>query len=114
MEFPFECYEVVKRRYVVFYDKEINRDNMESLLDVMNGNAKNGFSEKKTFIVVGPTNEEFSKEDLLFFNGNDTFIVFYLINANNEIFFNDQRVFWFSVDWRKIIKRFNEILKNSR
>ena len=30
---------------------------------------------------------------------------------NNEIYFNDQRVFWFSVDWKKIIKKFNEILK---
>ena len=35
-----------------------------------------------------------------------------LINENSkEIYFNDQRVFWFSVDWKKIIKRFNEILK---
>lgn len=111
IEFPFECYEVVKRRYVVFYDKEINRNNMESILDVINGNAKNSFSEKKTLIVIGHTDEQFNKKDLLFFNGNDTFIVFYLINENNEIFFNDQRAFWFGVDWSKIIKSFNEILK---
>lgn len=111
IEVPFECYEVVKRRYVVFYDKEINRNNMESLLDVINGNTNNSFSEKKTLIVIGHTNEQFNKKDLLFFNGNDTFIVFYLINEKNEIFFNDQRSFWFGVDWSKIIKRFNEILK---
>ncbi len=112
IDFPFECYEVVKRRYVVFYDKEINRNNMESILDVINGNAKNGFSEKKTLIVIGHTNEQFNKKDLLFFNGNDTFIVFYLINENNEVFFNDQRTFWFGVDWSKIIRNFNQILKN--
>ena len=112
IDFPFECYEVVKRRYVVFFDEEINRNNMESLLDVIDGHAKNVFSEKKTIIVIGHTNEQFNKEDLVFFNGNDTFIVFYLINENNEVFFNDQRNFWFGVDWSKIIKNFNQILKN--
>ena len=112
IDFPFECYEVVKRRYVVFFDEEINRNNMESLLDVIDGHAKNVFSEKKTIIVIGHTDEQFNKEDLVFFNGNDTFIVFYLINENNEVFFNDQRNFWFGVDWSKIIKNFNQILKN--
>lgn len=112
IDFPFECYEVVKRRYVVFFDEEINRNNMESLLDVIDGHAKNVFSEKKTLIVIGHTNEQFNKKDLLFFNGNDTFIVFYLINENNEVFFNDQRIFWFGVDWSKIIRNFNQILKN--
>ena len=112
IDFPFECYEVVKRRYVVFFDEEINRNNMESILDVIDGHAKNVFSEKKTIIVIGHTNEQFNKKDLLFFNGNDTFIVFYLINENNEVFFNDQGTFWFSVDWSKIIRNFNQILKN--
>ena len=112
IDFPFECYEVVKRRHVVFFDEEINRNNMESLLDVIDGHAKNVFSEKKTIIVIGHTDEQFNKEDLVFFNGNDTFIVFYLINENNEVFFNDQRNFWFGVDWSKIIKNFNQILKN--
>ena len=112
IDFPFECYEVVKRRYVVFFDEEINRNNMESLLDVIDGHAKNVFSEKKTIIVIGHTNEQFNKNDLVFFNGNDTFIVFYLINENNEVFFNDQKNFWFGVDWSKIIKNFNQILKN--
>ena len=112
IDFPFECYEVVKRRYVVFFDEEINRNNMESLLDVFYGYAKNVFSEKKTIIVIGHTNEQFDKEDLVFFNSNDTFIVYYLINENNEVFFNDQRNVFFGVDWSKIIKNFNQILKN--
>ena len=112
IDFPFECYEVVKRRYVVFFDEEINRNNMESLLDVIYGYAKNVFSEKKTIIVIGHTNEQFDKEELVFFNGNDTFIVYYLINENNEVFFNDERNYFFGVDWSKIIKNFNQILKN--
>ena len=107
----FECFEVIKRRYVIFYDEKINKENIKSLLDVFNENTNNNFSKKKTLIVVAGTNEQFNKEDLLFFNGVDTFIVYYLINENtNEIYFNDQKMLWFSIDWKKIIKKFNEIL----
>lgn len=112
IDFSFECFEVLKRRYVIFYDEKINKKNMESLLDVFNDNSKKCFTKRKTLIIVGRTDERFNKKDLLFFNGVDTFVVYYLINDNrNEIYFNDQRVLWFSVDWKKIIKRFNEILK---
>ena len=116
IECSFECFEVIKRRYVIFFEEKINRDNMKSLLDVfckaIDEAAKNTFSKAKTLIVVGHTNEHFNKDDLLFFNGVDTFVVYYLKNDNNnEIYFNDQRVFWFSVDWKKIIKKFNTILK---
>ena len=111
MECPFECFEVIKRRYVIFYDKKINRDNMESLLDEIYIATKNKFSKVRTLIVVGYTDEQMKKQDLLFFNGVDTFVVYYLKNNSlNEIYFNDQRVFWFSVGWKKIIKKFNKIL----
>ena len=110
--FKLECFEVIKRRYVIFYDEKINKENIETLLDVFNDNTNNTFSERKTLIVVGHTDEQFDKKDLLYFNGADTFIVYYLINDNTgEIYFIDQRVFWFRVDWKKIIRRFNEILK---
>ena len=111
IEYPFECFETIKRRYVVFYDeKKINKDNMVSLLDVFNNNARKNFTEKKTLIIVGNTDEQFNKKDLLFFNGVDTFVVYYLINdTNNEIYFNDQINCFFSIGWRKIIKKFNAI-----
>lgn len=112
IECSFECFEVVKRRYIIFYDEKINRDNIESLLDVFNNETKNICSKLKTIIVVGHTDDCFQLKDLLFFNGVDTFIVYYLINDNsNEIYFNNQRVFWFSIDWKKIIDRLNNILQ---
>ena len=108
----FECFEVIKRRYVIFYDEKINRENIKLLLDVFNDNSKNSFTEKKALIIVAHTDEKFDKEDLSFFNGVDTFVVYYLINDNtDEIYFNDERVFFFRVDWKKIIKKFNEILQ---
>lgn len=63
-------------------------------MDVFNKNTKNNFTERKTLIIVGHTDEQFNKKDLLFFNGIDTFMVYYLINDNNnEIYYNDQRMF---------------------
>ena len=102
----------IQRRYIIFYNEKINRDNIESLLDVFNSATKNISSKLKTLIVVGYTDDFFQAKDLLFFNGADTFIVYYLKNNNsNEIYFNNQRVFWFSIDWKKIIDRFNNILQ---
>ena len=85
---------------------------MDVFNDNFNDNTKGIFTEKKALIIIGFTDEWFDKKNLLFFNGVDTFIVYYLINEkNNEIYFNDQRVFFFSIDWKKIIRKFNEILK---
>lgn len=112
IECDFECYEAMKRRYVIFLDKMINKNNIESLLNEFEVATRKNFSKVKSLVVVGYTDQEFKKEDLLFFNGVDTFVVYYLKNINdNKIYFNDQRVFWFSVDWKKIVKRFNYILK---
>ena len=72
---------------------------MDVFNDNFNDNTKGIFTKKKTLIIVEFTDEWFDKKDLLFFNGMDTFIVYYLINEkNNEIYFNDQRVFFFSID----------------
>lgn len=112
MDCPFECYWIMPRRYVIFFEGKINSDNIGCLLDVFNNATKNDFSQVKALIVVGYTDEQFKKEDLLFFNGVDTFVVYYLKNENtNEIYFNDQINLFLSTGWRKIIKRFNKILQ---
>ena len=113
MQCDFDCYEATKRRYVIFFDAIVNSINIESLLNKFINSTKNICNHgPKTIIIVGYTDEEFKKEDLLFFNGVDTFIVYYLKNLkNNHIYFNNQRVFFFSVDWKKIINKFNKILK---
>ncbi len=114
MECDFECYEVKKRRYVIFYDKKIQKGNIEALLDKLKMATENNFSKAKSLIVVGITDEEFEKEDLLYFNGVDTFVVYYLKNVNNDkIYFNDQSCLLYRVGWKKIVKKFNEILNVS-
>ena len=111
IEYPFECFEVIKRRYVIFFDEKINKDNIESLLDEFSKALNNNFSKVRTLIVVGHTDVQFNEEDFLYFNGVDTFIVYYLKNDNsNEIYFNNHRVVFLTVDWKKIINKFNQIL----
>lgn len=112
IECSFECFEVIKRRYVIFYDEKINKNNMEILLDEFNKALNKNFSKVRTLIIVGHTDEQINKEDLVYFNGVDTFVVFYLKNDNNdEIYFNNSRVFLLSVDWKKIVNKFNQILE---
>lgn len=112
IECSFECFEVIKRRYVIFYDEKINKNNMEILLDEFNKALNKNFSKVRTLIIVGHTDEQINKEDLVYFNGVDTFVVFYLKNDNNdEIYFNNSRVFLLSGDWKKIVNKFNQILE---
>lgn len=107
----FECYEVIKRRYVLFIDDKIEKNKIDQLLIKIEETTKNDFPKVKSLIIVGYTDEEFEKEDLVYFNGVDTFVSFYLINQkNNHIYFNDKRMFMLSVDWKKIIRKFNDIL----
>lgn len=111
-ESEYECYKVAPRKYVIFLDDAISHSDTEALLDKLATSTKTSSFVVNLLIVVGKTNEKFKPEDLVFFNGEDTFIVYYLLNSENgEIYFNDQRMYLFSAGWRKIIKRFNEILK---
>lgn len=69
------------------------------------------FTEWKTLIVVGKTTDVYKKEELLYFNNVNTFVVFYLINEElNKIFMNDSWIFTIGLNYRKYIKRLNGIL----
>lgn len=112
MECDLECYQIKKRRYVIFYNALFESSNAEELLNKIDEKTKNLCSGWKTLIVVGKTSDSLKKEDLFYFNGINTFVVFYLQNQNtNEIYFNDSWVFTMGLNWKKIIKKFNELLK---
>lgn len=69
------------------------------------------FTEWKTLIVVGKTTDVYKKEELIYFNNVNTFVVFYLINEElNKIFMNDSRICAIGLNYRKYIKRLNGIL----
>ena len=113
IEIDYECYKIKSRKYVVFIDEIISNSDTEKLLDKLLTSIKTKSSIVSTLIVVANTNEEFKKEDLVFFNGVDTFVIYYLLNkTDGSIYFNDQGTYWFGANWKKIIKRFNDILKS--
>lgn len=112
IECDLECYQIKKRRYVVFYDELFELSNIENVLNELDEKTNNLCKEWKTLIIVGKTNDSLKKDDLFYFNGISTFAVFYLQNQNtNKIYFNDSWVYTMGVNWKKIIRKFNEILK---
>ena len=120
MDCSFECYEVMKCRYVIFYNEKIdNKNSFDSLPDVFNDATKNFpkgtlLIKGKTLIIVGHTDEEIKKKDLVVCNGNaDTFIVYYLKNdSTNEIYFDDQWIYRLGLNWKKRVRKFNENLNS--
>jgi len=49
---------------------------------------------------------------LLYFNGVNTFVVFYLINEEtNEVYMDDSWIFPIGLNYKKYVRKINEILK---
>ena len=60
---------------------------------------------------VGKTKEEYKKEELLYFNNVNMIVVFYLINEEvNKIYMNDSWVFTLGLNYKKYIRKINEIM----
>lgn len=106
------CYLLEKKRYLVFWDELIKKDLIDELLNYLQEKTNNSnFTKYKTLIVVGKTKEKFKKVDLLYFNNVNTFVVFYLINEeNNEVYMNDSMIFVIGLNYKKYVRRINEII----
>lgn len=108
----YPCYLLSKKRYILFYHNLITKQNIEEILKDIEENCKTSiFGEWKTIIIVGKTLEAFNKKDLLYFNGVNTFVCFYLINDKiGEHYMNDQWLFTVGLNYRKYIKRLKKLL----
>ena len=63
-----DCYCLAKRRYLIFYEDLIQKKDIYQILKKIKSKINNSsFTEWKTLIVVGKTNDEFKKEELLYF-----------------------------------------------
>lgn len=87
---------------------KINKfNNVYGIKEMKNTN----FTEYKTLIVVGKMKEKFKKVDLLYFNNVNTFVVFYLINEEtNEVYMNDSWILALGLNYKKYVRKINEIL----
>ena len=106
------CYLLEKRRYLIFWNSLIEKDSIEGVLNYLKKETSLPiFPEFKTLIVIGKTKEEFKKNDLLYFDSVNTFVVFYLINEDkNEIYMNDSLIFAIGLNYKKYVRRINRIL----
>ena len=110
----FDCYLLTSKRYIIFYKGIITQENIKKILKDIDNHCKIPiFSEWKSIIVLGTTREVFNKQDLLYFNGVNTFVCFYLINSiTNEHYMNNQWIFVLGLNYRKYIKKIEDVLKN--
>lgn len=106
------CYCLAKKRYLIFWDEFIEKDAIIKVLKSLEEKTNNSnFSEFKTLIIVGKTKEEYKKEELLYFNNVNMIVVFYLINEEvNKIYMNDSWVFTLGLNYKKYIRKINEIM----
>ena len=106
------CYCLAKKRYLIFWDEFIEKDAIIKVLKSLEEKTNNSnFSEFKTLIIVGKTKEEYKKEELLYFNNVNMIVVFHLINEEvNKIYMNDSWVFTLGLNYKKYIRKINEIM----
>lgn len=113
VDFELNCYLLDKKKYLIFWNELIKKDSIKEVLSYLEEKTKNSnFTEYKTIIVIGKTKEKFKKNDLLYFNGVNTFVVFYLINEEtNEVYMDDSWIFPIGLNYKKYVRKINEILK---
>lgn len=109
-DFDMPIYQLSNKRYLLFWDEEINKENVNTCLKRIEANY-NSFGKYKLIIVVGKTSESFSKKELFYFNGVDTFVVFYLIDfAYKRVYMNDRSIFVLGLNYKKIVRKINKII----
>ncbi len=109
------CYLIKKDRYVFFCQEPITKENIFYELSNLEKIFKTSFfPEWKTFIIVAKTEDTFQKNDLFFFDGISTFVVFLLINEQRaEIYLNDKWIFPLGLNFKKFVRNIKSILQES-
>ncbi len=107
-----ECYNLAKRRYLIFWEDLIKKSDIYSILESVEQKTQNfDLSGYKTLVVFGKTNESFKTNELFYFNGVNVFVVFYLINEQtNEKYMNDKWIYVFGCNYKKYVRRIDEIV----
>lgn len=109
-----ECYLLKKRRFLVFIDDIVTKNNECSIADKIikslnDGGIKGGINNCKTIIVVAYTNEYFKLDYLSLFNSIDSFVEYILINQQTkEVYYRKNIIpepFAFGLSCGSLMKR---------
>ena len=114
IESELNCYCLDNKRYLIFWDELIKKEDIYQILNELQEKTNNSnFTEWKTLIIVGKTEEDFKKEELFYFNNVNTFAVFFLVNEKtNTVLMNDSWIFAIGLNYKKYVRKINEILKS--
>lgn len=111
VDFSLDCYMLKKRRYLIFWNRLIEKKSIKDILIYLEEKTNNNFPKYKTLIIFGETKDEFNKNDLVYFNTN-TYVVFYLINDDtNDIYMDDSWISEMGLNYKKYVRRINDIVK---
>ncbi len=109
-DFKLETYKLTKKRYLLFKDKAINKEQINEYLEFISKEF-NTNGKFKTIIVVAETKDEFTKKELVYFDNVDTLVVFYLVNSDEDlIYMDDSWTFMLGLNYRKYVRKINEIV----
>lgn len=99
---------------MIFWNRLIEKKSIKEILIYLEEKTNNNnFTKYKTLIIFGETKDEFNKNDLVYFNTN-TYVVFYLINDDtNDIYMDDSWISEIGLNYKKYVRRINDIVKNS-
>lgn len=116
VECEFDCYLLDKRKYLIFWNELIDKSSIDKILHQLETATNNqNFTEVKTLIVFGKTNDMFRKDELTYYNEVGIFVVFYLINQkDNTIFMNDSWIFALVFSYKKYVRKINQIVLNKK
>ena len=106
------CYYLDKRRYLIFWSETIKKESINQILESLETKTKQSqFTQFKTLVVVGKTTDSYKKEELLYFNNVNTYVVFILIDEDsNKIYINDSWIFSLGLNYKKHVRKIYKIL----
>lgn len=109
-----ECFEIDKRKYLIFWHEIIKKENIIKILKYLEEKSNNlNFTSIRTLIVIGNTKEKFKKNELVYFNSINMYVIFYLINdETNDIYMDISWNFPLKYSYKKYVKKINKIITN--
>ena len=107
-------YRIKKKINLVFIDLIVKKNNIDLILkEIDRFHTQNNIKSWETYIIVGITNEKFNKKELFYFNGENIFVNFLLLNNEaeaEEVYYYDKWIFTLGLNFKKIVKEIKDII----
>lgn len=105
-------YRIKKKINLVFIDLIVKKNNIDIILrEIDRFHTQNSIKNWETYIIVGTTNDKFNKRELFYFNGENIFVNFLLLNNEaDEVYYYEKWIFALGLNFKKIVKEIKDII----